>query len=189
MSKVIPALQSRTTRFKFRQIPKEDAVGRLRQICQLEHLKVTEEALGDIVKISEGDMRKMVNTLQSIHMSLQSKKEALNLLVDRNYVFRLTGLPNPEDIQRIFRLLVESDDIQKAYEDINELRRNRGVSLASLLKDISEILVDLQAPGNFKGNVYKRMAEIEYRLSIGCSEEKQLASLVGIFVESRSIRT
>ena len=67
------------------------------------------------------------------------------------------------------------------------MRRNKGISLVSLLKDISDILIRASLPGNMKGNLYKRMAEIEYRLSLGCSEEKQLASLIGGFVECRSI--
>jgi replication factor C subunit 3/5 len=189
VSKIIPALQSRTTRFKFRQISKEDAVGRLKKICDAEKINITDQALGDIAKIAEGDMRKMVNTLQSIQMSLQSRDNGMSIQVDRNFVFKLTGLPNPEDIQRVFNVLSTTDDIQKAYEEINELRRNKGVSLVSLLKDISEILININSPGNMKGNIYKRMAEIEYRLSIGCSEEKQLASLIGAFVESRCVKS
>ena len=67
VSKIIPALQSRTTRFKFKQISKEDACGRLRHICNSEKINITDQALVDIVKISEGDMRKMVNTLQVVY--------------------------------------------------------------------------------------------------------------------------
>lgn len=68
------------------------------------------------MKISEGDMRKMVNTLQSIHMALQSKPNQSELVVDRDYVFKHTGFPNPADIERIFSILTTSDDILKAYE-------------------------------------------------------------------------
>lgn len=61
-------------------------------------------------------MRKMVNTLQSIHMAIQSNPNQLDITVDRNYVFKHTGFPNPEDIDRIFEILTSSDDILKAYE-------------------------------------------------------------------------
>jgi DNA polymerase III delta prime subunit len=57
-------LQSRTTRFKFKQISRDDAAGRLKQICVDEHIKITDQAINDVVKICEGDMRRMVNTLQ-----------------------------------------------------------------------------------------------------------------------------
>lgn len=71
--------------------------------------------------------------------------------------------------------------------EINDIRKNKGISLVSLLKDISDILVKADMPGNMKGGLYKRMAEIEYRLSLGCSEEKQLSSLIGAFVECRTV--
>jgi replication factor C subunit 3/5 len=71
--------------------------------------------------------------------------------------------------------------------EINDIRKNKGISLISLLKDISDILIKADLPGNMKGGLYKRMAEIEYRLSLGCSEEKQLASLIGAFVDCRTI--
>ena len=71
--------------------------------------------------------------------------------------------------------------------EINDIRKNKGISLISLLKDISDIIVIAELPGNMKGGLYKRIAEIEYRLSLGCSEEKQLASLIGAFVECRTI--
>lgn len=120
-------------------------------------------------------------------MSLQSSQAYDGITVDRNFVFRLTGFPNPEDIITILNLLTSSDDIKKAYDEINDIRRNKGISLVSLIKDISDVMITLTMPGNMKGNLYKRMAEIEYRLSLGCSEEKQLASLIGAFVEIRSI--
>lgn len=116
VSKIIPALQSRTTRFKFKQIPKEDAAGRLKQICKAEHINVTDEGIIDIIKISEGDMRKMVNTLQNVHMWLQSEDGMANKLVDRNMVYKLTGFPNPDDILKIFDLLTTSEDIHATYE-------------------------------------------------------------------------
>ena len=145
------------------------------------------------MKISDGDMRKMVNTLQvrsayqNINMALQSSSDLSGITVDRNFVFKLTGFPNPEDIKTIFNLLNQSDDIKKAYDAINDIRKNKGISLVSLLKDISDIMINLALPGTMKGSLYKRMAEIEYRLSLGCSEEKQLASLVGAFAETREI--
>lgn len=61
--------------------------------------------------------------------------------------------------------------------------------MVSLLKDISDILIGMKTPDNLKGNLFQRMAEIEYRLSIGCSEEKQLASLIGGFVECRAVKS
>lgn len=69
VSKIIPALQSRCTRFKFKQIPVEDAKLRVKEICAAENLNISEDGIESIFKLSEGDMRKVVNMLQSISIS------------------------------------------------------------------------------------------------------------------------
>ena len=69
-NKIIPALQSRCTKFKFKQIPLEDARDRIKKIAEAEGLKILDEAIDDIIKLSDGDMRKVVNMLQVIVLKL-----------------------------------------------------------------------------------------------------------------------
>lgn len=64
VNKIIPALQSRCTKFKFKQIPVVDAQSRVKEICKIEGIKIEDQAVEDIIVISEGDMRKVVNMLQ-----------------------------------------------------------------------------------------------------------------------------
>ena len=69
VSKIIPALISRCTRFKFKKIPLEDAQVRAREICDNEGINIDDEAIADCIKLGDGDMRKVVNMLQSVHIS------------------------------------------------------------------------------------------------------------------------
>ena len=78
VSRIIPALQSRCTRFKFRHIPFQDAHKKIKSICEQERsyflyllfsfylfrLNLTDEAIEALYKLCEGDMRKIVNMLQ-----------------------------------------------------------------------------------------------------------------------------
>ena len=64
VSKIIPALQSRCTRFKFKHIALEDAQQRIFQICDSEGLRYTKEGILAAFKLCEGDMRRVVNMLQ-----------------------------------------------------------------------------------------------------------------------------
>jgi len=64
VNKVIPALQSRCTRFKFKQIPIEDALDKIKFIATNEGISIEDDAIADIVRLAEGDMRKVVNMLQ-----------------------------------------------------------------------------------------------------------------------------
>lgn len=64
VNKIIPALQSRCTRFKFKQIPTVDAFDKIRHIVDQEGIQLEDNAIEDIVSLAEGDMRKVVNMLQ-----------------------------------------------------------------------------------------------------------------------------
>ena len=64
VSKIIPALQSRCTRFRFPPLPHDCIRDRLNHIAQAENLKVDEGGVEAIIAISMGDMRKCVNILQ-----------------------------------------------------------------------------------------------------------------------------
>ena len=64
MNKIIPALQSRCTKFKFKQIPIVSAVKRVEEICGDGGIEIEEQAIEDVITLCEGDMRKVVNMLQ-----------------------------------------------------------------------------------------------------------------------------
>ncbi len=68
MSRVIPALQSRCTRFKFKQIPFDAALNRMGGICQAENLNLSTDATRAVFQLCQGDMRRVVNMLQSLSL-------------------------------------------------------------------------------------------------------------------------
>ncbi len=59
VSKIIPALQSRCTKFRFAPLKPEQIVPRINFICEAEKIAVTPEGVNAIVSLSQGDMRKV----------------------------------------------------------------------------------------------------------------------------------
>ncbi|KAL5211317.1 hypothetical protein ABZP36_022164 [Zizania latifolia] len=100
VNKIIPALQSRCTRFRFAPLDGTHVRERLQHIIKSEGLDVDDGGLTALVRLSNGDMRKALNILQSTHMaSKQITEEA---------VYLCTGNPMPKDIEQIaFWLLNE----------------------------------------------------------------------------------
>jgi len=97
VSKIIPALQSRCTRFRFGPLTHLSAQTRLSEIATLEGLQLDEDAANAIVKLSGGDMRKVLNVLESCslahkHITLQD-------------VYDVTGRPSPMDMEQIYASL------------------------------------------------------------------------------------
>lgn len=68
------------------------------------------------------------------------------------------------------------------------MKIDKGISLQILLKEINSILMRMEWGNSTKIFLTKRLCELEYRMSIGCSEKLQLGSLVGAFNEVRHIK-
>eukprot|EP01013_Petalomonas_cantuscygni_P043701 TRINITY_DN8394_c0_g2_i1.p1 TRINITY_DN8394_c0_g2~~TRINITY_DN8394_c0_g2_i1.p1 ORF type:complete len:437 (-),score=49.34 TRINITY_DN8394_c0_g2_i1:51-1361(-) len=67
--KLIPAIQSRCSRFRFTPLPRKLVTRRLQFICETERLPVTPKALVAVVRLSNGDMRRAINITQAAAMA------------------------------------------------------------------------------------------------------------------------
>lgn len=64
LSKIIPALQSRCTRFRFGPLTPELMVPRLEHVVGEENVDITEDGMKALITLSSGDMRRALNILQ-----------------------------------------------------------------------------------------------------------------------------
>ena len=69
LGKIIPALQSRCTRFRFGPLNPDQILPRLEHVVQAENVKVTEGGVEALMRLGKGDMRKVINILQSCAMA------------------------------------------------------------------------------------------------------------------------
>lgn len=97
VSKIIPALQSRCTRFRFGPLDDDSVLEKLNEVAKSEELALENGADKAIVSLSGGDMRKVLNILESCAMAYNT------ITVDT--VFEVTGRPSPNEINQIFTWL------------------------------------------------------------------------------------
>ena len=64
LSKMIPAIQSRCTRFRFAPLSRDQMVPRIKHIVDNEGINVTDDGMSTVVRLSNGDMRRALNMLQ-----------------------------------------------------------------------------------------------------------------------------
>lgn len=67
--KLSPALLSRCTRFRFSPLKEADIRVLVDKVIEEENVKIAPEAVGALVKLSRGDMRRALNVLQACHAS------------------------------------------------------------------------------------------------------------------------
>jgi len=64
ISKIIDPLASRCVKFRFSPISEEAQAQRLQSICEVEQVKLeSEQVIEKLIKITEGDLRRSINTL------------------------------------------------------------------------------------------------------------------------------
>lgn len=69
--KLIPAIQSRGLRLRYAPLNPTKVVAYLSRACTIEKLAITESALHDIVRLSQGDMRRALMVLQTLSSRFQ----------------------------------------------------------------------------------------------------------------------
>lgn len=101
LSKIIPALQSRCTRFRFAPLSPTQILPRLEYIIDKENVNVTEDGKQALIELAQGDMRKVINLLQSASMAFD--------VVNENNVYLCCGHPLKKDIENVLQKLLSSD--------------------------------------------------------------------------------
>ncbi|VBB33572.1 unnamed protein product [Acanthocheilonema viteae] len=177
LSKIIPAIQSRCTRLRFAPLSSEQIIPRLHHIVQAESLIVTEDGEKALLNLAQGDMRRVINILQSTAMAFKK--------VDERNVYQCVGYPLPTDVDKIVRILL-NDSIEDAYTKIEEIRNERAFALSDILNSMHGFIFRLVIPPELLSRLIISMADIEYHLSQGCSDRLQLGALIGAFIRARS---
>ncbi|MEM1695191.1 MAG: replication factor C small subunit [Desulfurococcaceae archaeon] len=165
-SKIIEPIQSRCAVFRFTPLKKEDVVGRLMYICQNESIKCYDKALELIYELSEGDMRKAINILQSAAAISDVTEEA---------VFKVVGLAHPREVREMLQLALAGNFLE-ARRKLRDLMITYGLSGLDIIKQIHREVfsAELKIPEDLKILIADYAGEIQFRLTEGADDEVQL---------------
>lgn len=172
VSKIIPAVQSRCTRFRFAPLKLSDINSRLDMIVGREGVNISEEGKDALIKLSGGDMRRVLNVLQACHAAYPR--------IDEGEVYACTGQPSPDDIKRIVDWML-NDEFPVALSNINALKVDKGLALQDIITEISPFVNNIDFPAATRIYLLEQLAEIEYHMSVGATEKVQTSGLIGSF--------
>jgi len=174
--KIIEPIQSRCAPFRFTYLPREDLVGRLRFIGQREKVNVLDGGLDAILEVSEGDLRRAINTLQAA--------ASMGKAIDAETVYSVIGRANPVDVQEMIKLAMGGDFLG-ARERLREMIVRYGAAGSDIIRQIHiEIFRFTGIPERWKVRLAEVIGEIDFRLVQGADEEVQLSALLARLVEA-----
>eukprot|EP00980_Cylindrotheca_fusiformis_P029789 scaffold23850_cov117-Cylindrotheca_fusiformis.AAC.5 len=176
VSKIIPALQSRCTRFRFAPLSQNQIESRLQEVAKAENVSLTPDGLQAVLSLSGGDMRRVLNLLQSTAMS--------HTIVDESNVYSTSGAPLPKDVDQILNWLM-NETMANAVRNISQMCVEKGYALCDILQELAVKLMAMKLDAAPLARLLNGMSNVEHRLASGTDEKIQTASLVGVFVETR----
>ncbi|KAI0272503.1 P-loop containing nucleoside triphosphate hydrolase protein [Gloeopeniophorella convolvens] len=172
VNKIIPAIQSRCTRFRFSPLPITEVEKRLKHVVEAESVNLTDDGKVALLKLSKGDMRRALNVLQACHAAYDRTGET--------EVYTCTGSPHPSDVEAIVNSML-TEEFTTSYQMITALKTDRGLALQDLLIGAYEYIDTIEFPPSARVYLLDQLATTEYRLSAGASEKIQLTALLGAF--------
>lgn len=180
VSKIIPAIQSRCTRFRFAPLSEEQMKRKGLEIAASENVKLSDDAIDALTKCAEGDMRKLINTLQATHLAFEQ--------VNETNVYKCLGRPTPQEIKETMNVLM-NESVLDMETKLNAMSVGRGLSLIDLLRGLIDNYVrdKIELPQDVRGFLLESLAEIEWRLSGATSDSLQRGDLIGTFVMVREL--
>lgn len=174
-SKIIEPIQSRCAIFRFKPLVQEDIFALIDQIAKTEDLSVSPGAKQALFLVSEGDVRRLENTLQSC--------SALDKNISEEMIFSIAGHAKPQQIGKILEFALQNNFIQ-ARSDLLKLMLDYGLSGLDVIKQIQKEIIQLKQPNGEPIDGRKRMAmmvacgETEFRMTEGSDEFIQLEALL-----------
>jgi len=172
-NKIIPPIQSRCVVFRFSSLRNEDIKKRVKFVADKEDISVSPNGLNALVDVSKGDCRRAINYLQSCG--------TISKNIDQDVVFRVAGEVPPERIREVLKTALKGQ-LQFSLKLLNDITREYGLSGINIVKNLHREIYDLDVSEDVKIELTKLLAEFEYRLSQGGTEEIQLQALLANIV-------
>lgn len=166
VNKIIPAIQSRCTRFRFGPLPRPEVEKRINHVVEAEKVNLTEDGRQALLKLSRGDMRRALNVMQACHAAYE--------VTDESAVYSCTGNPHPADIDEIMRSMM-NDSFETAYTRVSErsLTASKWLTLLTRRYYSDESRERFGAARHHRRRVrlhrHRRLLRCDSRLSVGPS--------------------
>ena len=134
--KIPLTITSRCQKFQFTKISVDEIVNRLKKIADLEKIRITDEALLEIAKISDGGMRDSINFLDQLRSFTNNK-----ITIDD--VYEVCGDVSNTEIFDIFKAIHDNDaeKITMFFENMNMNGKNYTKFLESVVDFLKDSLL------------------------------------------------
>ena len=149
--KIPNTILSRCQRFDFEKISEADIVERLKQVVSLENIKIDDEALHEIARLSDGGMRDSLSMLDQVISFVSDDK-----IIDVSDIHAINGTLSQTELKEFISSFI-NHDLENLFRLIDEYNSS-GKNIIKLTEEIILFLRNLllysEVPNYFKEKNY-----------------------------------
>ncbi|MEW6748266.1 MAG: replication factor C small subunit [Candidatus Micrarchaeota archaeon] len=168
-SKIIEPIQSRCAVFRFMPLTKEDVRKALHKVTEEEKLKLDEKAYDALFYVSEGDMRRALNTVQGCAMHSKHITEEL--------IHKTSSKANPKEVREMVVQALAGKFLD-ARANLDKLLITYGLSGEDILYQVYREIPSLEVPEKQRIRLIDKVGECNFRLVQGANERIQIEALL-----------
>uniref|UniRef100_A0A6C0EG40 AAA+ ATPase domain-containing protein n=1 Tax=viral metagenome TaxID=1070528 RepID=A0A6C0EG40_9ZZZZ len=176
LKNIDPAIQSRCTVFRFSPLNKKDIEKKVKDIAVKRSINVTPDGVNTIIKIANGDMRKVLNIFQSTYMTYKT--------VDSKNVLKCLGYPEEKHIKEIYDSIMK-DDFSKSVDKVIKIKNDNAYSVLEILNELFNLTIDEYNKKNIKDSyicqLLPKLTDIEMALVTCPNDLIQLSAIVASY--------
>ncbi|MFB6114736.1 MAG: replication factor C small subunit [Candidatus Nanohalobium sp.] len=168
-SKIIDPIQSRCAVFRFNRLEEDEVIDYIKRLGKEEDFQISEDAIDAVMRVSEGDLRRVTNILQTA--SINNEK------IEEEDIYGVAASLRPEEIHEILEKSLNGDFIE-AREELADLMIDRGLDGQDVIGSIHREIFELDISDEGKLEIMEKLGEFEFRISEGGSSDIQIEALL-----------
>ncbi|MFH1752392.1 MAG: replication factor C small subunit [archaeon] len=176
-SRIIEPLQSRCVVFRFKPLTSKQIDEQVKFIARKEDLKIDNKVLEAVNYVCEGDLRRVVNLLQSA-ASISNK-------ITDSIIFEVASRAKPVEVKEMLLLALKKEFL-KARDKLDVLLFEHGMSGEDVILQMYKELLELDESiisSKKKIDLIDKIGEYNFRIVEGSNERIQLEALLAQFMK------
>ncbi len=168
-SKIIEPIQSRCVVLRFKPLKEEEMKQYINRIVESEELNIDQKAVEALIYVSEGDLRKITNTLQGAAIS--------NKMITESSIYEIASKARPKEVASMLRYALNGD-FSKARDELNILFLSYGMSGEDILVQSHKEALALDVDDKLKLKLISNIGDYNFRIVEGANERIQLEAML-----------
>jgi DNA polymerase III delta prime subunit len=168
-SKIIDPIQSRCAVFRFNRLEESNVKNYIKRLGEDEGFKISEEAVEAVMRVAEGDLRRVTNILQTASINNNEIKE--------EDIYGISASLRPDEIVEILNDSLKGN-FMDARDTLADLMIDRGLDGQDVIDSIHREIFDLEISERAKLEIIENLGEFEFRISEGGSADIQIEAFL-----------